>query len=376
MDSTHHLHSNPKGWLLDSALASHVDAFVERLRQGRYAQTTIQRYFVCIAHFARWMNKSRLAVKKLDETALSRFLDDHLPRCDCPGPVARVYGDLRAACGHLLRVLRDCGAVAEPAAATSPIDDELLRFDEHMRSVRGLATKTRSARIRIVQRLLLERFAGRRVVISALQPADVRQFIADQLEHRGTASNASALASALRAYFHYRTTCGDRVHALTGVIASPAHWSLASLPRSLTAAEIARLLGSFTSELPSPRRGYAMVRCALDMGLRASEVAKLALADIDWRSGTVTLRATKSRREDILPLPAATGRAIANYLRFERPPTTNPAVFVRCKAPRDVPIGVDAVRRVVRDAYRRIGDRKSTRLNSSHPQLSRMPSSA
>jgi len=28
---------------------------------------------------------------------------------------------------------------------------------------------------------------------------------------------------------------------------------------------------------------------------------------------------------------------------------------VRCLAPHDVPIGVDAVRRVVRDAYRRIG---------------------
>jgi len=42
-----------------------------------------------------------------------------------------------------------------------------------------------------------------------------------------------------------------------------------------------------------------MVRCALDMGLRCGEVAKLQLADIDWRNGTVTLRRTKSRREDI-----------------------------------------------------------------------------
>ena len=35
--------------------------------------------------------------------------------------------------------------------------------------------------------------------------------------------------------------------------------------------------------------------------------------------------------------------------------TTNPAVFVRCIAPRDQPISVDAVHRVIRDAYRRIG---------------------
>jgi integrase/recombinase XerC len=163
------------------------------------------------------------------------------------------------------------------------------------------------------------------------------------------------VASALRAYFRYRTTCGDQVHALAGVVSSPAHWSLALLPRSLSTADIERLLASFTSDLPSPRRGYAMVRCALDIGLRASEIATIALTDIDWHNGTVTLRRTKSRRQDMVPLPAATGRAIAEYLRHERPATINPAVFVRRHAPHDVPIGVDAVRRVIGDAYRRIG---------------------
>ena len=98
-----------------------------------------------------------------------------------------------------------------------------------------------------------------------------------------------------------------------------------------------------------------MVRCGLDMGLRSGEIAKLALADIDWHAGTVTLRSTKSGREDLLPLPAATGQAIVDYLRFERPAGENSAVFVRHIAPRGVPIGPDAVRRVIRDAYRRIG---------------------
>ena len=330
-------------------------ALIDRLKQGGYAARTVNKYLACIAHFARWMTQSYLAVERIDEVAVEQFLEHHLPHCRCATPVTRVYGDLRAACGHLLRVLRDRGVVAAPTAVISPIDEELSGFDEHMRSVRGLAAKTRSARLRIVRRLLLERFTGRPVVIAALQPDDVRHFIADQLEQCGTAANASALASALRAYLRYRTTCGDRVHALAGIIASPAHWNQASLPRSLSEAEIDRLLGSFTAELPSPRRGYAIVRCALDMGFRASEIAQLTLADIDWASGTVTVRRTKSRRQDILPLPTSSGHAIAQYLRCERPPTRNPAVFVRRNAPRDVPIGVDAVRRVVRDAYRRIG---------------------
>lgn len=48
-------------------------------------------------------------------------------------------------------------------------------------------------------------------------------------------------------------------------------------------------------------------------------------------------------------------RHLLNMYNMERPKTTNSAVFVRCLAPRDLPIGVDAVRRIIRDAYQRIG---------------------
>lgn len=349
------LHPTPKAWLANSSLAPHLDAFVARLKHGNYAANTTKRYVAGIAHFARWMTQCDFPVQRLDERTVEQFLGNHLPRCDCPAPVIRVHGDMRAALGHLLDVLREQGVMAQSAPPTGYIADELRRYDDHMRDARGLVAGTRRGRLRIVQRLLLQTFSDRPVVIATLQPADVRQFVAQQLELRGTTSNAVTLASALRAYFRYRTTCGDRVHGLLGVIASPARWSLASLPRALKPAEVEHLLASFTASLRSPRRGYAVVRCALDMGLRSSEVAKLQLADIDWRAGTVMLNRTKSRRQDILPLPAVTGQALADYVRHERPKTTNPAVFVRCLAPRDQPIGVDAVRRVVRDAYRRIG---------------------
>jgi len=355
MDHFASLRPTPKAWLLNSQLAPHIDAFAEHLRRGRYAGNTTRQYGAGLAHFAHWMTQYGLPVQVLNEQTVEQFLTNHLPCCDCPMPVQRVHSDLRAALGHLLVVLRAQGVIAKPPQPVGDIADELRRYDEHMDKARGLSATTRSDRVRTVGRLLLHKFADRPVVIGALEPADVRQFITGQLERCGTVSNAAALTSALRAYFRYRTTCGDRVHGLLGVISSPARWSLASLPRSLEPAEVERLLKSFTAAVPSHRRGYAIVRCALDMGLRSGEIAKLQLADIDWRAGTVTLKRTKSLREDILPLPAVTGRALADYVRHERPTTTNPAVFVRCLAPRDQPIGVDAVHRVIRDAYQRIG---------------------
>jgi len=145
------------------------------------------------------------------------------------------------------------------------------------------------------------------------------------------------------------------VQSLLAVIASPAHWSNASLPRGLKPEKVERLLNSITGALPSPKRGYAVVRLALDLGLRGIEISRLQLADIDWRVGTVTLKGTKSRRQDLMPLPVVTGRALEAYLRHERPKTSDTAVFARRLTPHDEPIGVDAIRRIVRDAFRRVG---------------------
>lgn len=265
------LSATPKAWLLNSVLAPHADAFVAHLKHGRYSSATSRRYLGSIAHLARWMIQYCLPLRLLDERAVERFLDRHVPHCDCPRPVIRTRSDLRAACAHLLDVLREGHVIAERPREVGPIADELRRYDDYMQRVQGLIEGTRGGRLRIVQRLLLHKFADGPVVIGELQPDDVRKFIAQQLDLRSTTSYATTVTSALRAYLRYRTSCGDRMHGLVGVIARPAHWSLAALPRALSDAEASRLLSSFVTALPSPRRGYAMVRCALDMVCAAAK---------------------------------------------------------------------------------------------------------
>ena len=243
--------------------------------------------------------------------------------------------------------------IAERARPATPVDDELRRFDEHMRRVQGLAPKTRRSYLRTVQRLLVQQFAQRPVAFAAIKPEAVRKFIAEQRKLYSTPGSAGSIASALRGYFRYRSTCGDRVHHLIGVVTFPANWQLASVPKALSEDEVQRLLQALGGSYPSPKRSDAIVRCAVDLGLRSCEIATLGLDDIDWRAGTLTLRGTKSRREQVLPLPVPTGQAIADYLKFERPKTSNRAVFVRHIAPRDQPIGPDLVRKAIRQAYAR-----------------------
>jgi len=85
--------------------------------------------------------------------------------------------------------------------------------------------------------------------------------------------------------------CGDAVTPLAAVISSPAHWKLAVLSRALTVEEVERLLSSFQFAPRWPKRGYAMVRCALNLGLRSGEIARLKIDDIAIRVGWNQVRA-------------------------------------------------------------------------------------
>ena len=244
------------------------------------------------------------------------------------------------------------------AVPSDPVTDELRRYDDHLRNVRGLAAGTRRNRCRIVKQLLRKKFADGVVNMATLRPADIRRFIARQLGDRPSHSAAAQLATALRSYLRYRTICGDSVASLSAVISSPVQWKLASLPRALRPDEVQRLLGVFPNGR-WPRRGYAIVRCALDMGLRAGEIANLLIDDIDWREGTVTLKGTKSRRQDILPLPMATGQAFADYLQHERPANPSRVLFLCRRESRDVPVTTYVIQNVIRRACQRAGLRGS-----------------
>jgi integrase/recombinase XerC len=352
MNSAHH---HTTSWLLESELAPYVDVFMLHLFDCRYASNTINNYLAGLSHFAHWTTLCNIDVKSIDEKLIQQFLNDHLPRCNCEAPVFLTRKDSRAALGHLLVLLRANAVIADPTIGLTPMDEELQRFDDHMNHVRGLAPSTRKTNLCFIRRLLLGQFGDQAVVISAILPDHIRQFVASQSKLCKVTTSISAPISALRGYFRYRATLGDRVHQLIGVANFPANWQQASLPKTLSNSEVECLLAALVHDGTAALRTVAIVHCALDLGLRSCEVAHLGLDDIDWSAATITLRGTKGRREDVMPLPAATGQAIADYLKYERPPTSNRAVFVRNIAPRDQPVGPDLIRKSIRQAYARAG---------------------
>ena len=85
----------------------------------------------------------------------------------------------------------------------------------------------------------------------------------------------------------------------------------------------------------TPLRDSAMILLGLSTGIRACDIIKLQLTDIDWRNDTISWRQSKTGNLVCVPLTPPVGNAIARYLTTQRPHAPNNYLFVRLIAPFD-----------------------------------------
>lgn len=345
-------HGDPTGCV--PLLIEYRKTFREYLACRGYSNSYIQRCGEVMAQFSRWMSEMRLSLCDVNETLVEEFLHQRVP--DYIEPVSGYRRNhSRSPLGHLLNMLRAIELIPPKPIDMLPVAVELRRFDDYLLQARGFARSTRETSIRIVGRFLRDKFNDGAINLSTLTPAHVRDFLASQANVYRTPVSFSLVVSSLRGYFRWRIMQKDDLYVLIGALANPANWQQASLPKSLSTDEIEQLLNSLGQTDPIGLRADAMVRCALDLGLRIGEIARLSLDDIDWVSGTITLRRTKGRRDDVMPLPVTTGNAIAAYLQNGRPKTLHREVFASHKTPRERPISRSVVSIAIRQVYTRAG---------------------
>ena len=233
------------------------------------------------------------------------------------------------------------------------VDRLVEAYTHHQRRTLGLRPQT------LRNRAWFARMFGRAALgtdpidPSRLTPADVAAFITS-LRHRFSPGSMRTVRSSLRSFFRFlrfQGFCGD---ALEAALPTVAHWRLATLPRSLTDAQVEQVFASFDAPTPCGQRDQAIVQCLSTLGLRPGEVAGLCLDDIDWRGGTLQIRARKNRRGAVLPLPRVVGQALVADLSGERPATDERRVFVQqLGVRRGEPLSSPAVSAVVVRALRR-----------------------
>jgi integrase/recombinase XerD len=104
------------------------------------------------------------------------------------------------------------------------------------------------------------------------------------------------------------------------------------LPRYLQPEEVERVISSCDPATPAGARDRAILLLLARLGLRAGDIVRLRLEDIDWKEASIRV-AGKGRRQALLPLTQEMGDAIAAYIKDGRPQSDAATLFIRSRAP-------------------------------------------
>ncbi len=187
-----------------------------------------------------------------------------------------------------------------------------------------------------------------------------RKHISQFIPHAATTyqpTSMRTMLSAIRHFLRFMADTGMTAGGLDSAVPRSCGRKTAIVP-TLTEVEERQLLGAIDRTTAVGRRDFAIVLLALRLGLRSVDIAQLRLADIHWRTQTLTLIQKKTGRRLETPLLAEVGNAIVDYLLHGRPPSASPQVFLRSQAPH-IPLGTrHGITHVVRAALNRAGIRQ------------------
>jgi integrase/recombinase XerD len=334
-------------------LASHLDHFVSSLIEQQYAASVI---YIKARHalaFDRWLAQRRVELTALGEAHIERY-QNRTRRRHRRIRIGTRQQEWREVT-HLLRFLRAQGVSPAARVETTAAEHLAARFEQYLQHQQGLAAAT-IERYRVVARQFLQaRFGGDAVDLESLRAADTIAFVKLQSQRLHPPA-LKCVVNALRSFLRYAQYRGEVPAALVAAVPRVATWSTTpTLPRAISSEHAQHALDSCDLSTRIGLRDRAVLLLLARLGLRANEIIALKLEDCDWDRGHLRL-CSKGRREQLLPMPADVGAAIAAYLQHGRPTSPDRHLFLRSHAPiRGLTPGSDGIGTIVRCALRRAG---------------------
>ncbi len=141
--------------------------------------------------------------------------------------------------------------------------------------------------------------------------------------------------SSLRNFLRYLCENGHSNIDFSYLIPKSNYKKEAHLPTTYTKDEVESLICAVDRGNPKGKRDIAMILLAARLGMRASDICGLKFENIHWESNTLTLIQKKTKEKIELPLLVEIGNAIIDYLKYGRPVSDLPFVFIRVSQPYD-----------------------------------------
>jgi len=315
--------------------------FKEHVAQARYASGTVGAYVAVAGHFLEYLSRRKVPIQGACTEHVSAFLGCELLRFSrCHGHPPASVGDWHSHHSSGIRQLLCWANGRLPAAAAPGCPFEAFsqalcdEYAQWLDEQRGLAAASIDGLVGEARRFLAWYGEGKTSDgLSAMAIADIDAY----LQTRATSLRRVSLKSVthqLRCLLRFAHATGRTGRDFALSVTSPTLYALESIPSCLSSEEICTVAEATRKDhSPKGLRDYAILLLLSTYGLRAGEIVRLKLEDIDWRADRIRVLHTKTATHSLLPLLATVGDALLAYLRRGRPVTDVREVFIRTCAP-------------------------------------------
>lgn len=231
------------------------------------------------------------------------------------------------------RWLTSLGRLEQVAPVPQPFAALIAAYADYMRDERGLSPVTIAKRCWCVQdflkRLKIPDGNLDRVTVADVDTA----LLALTTEGRLTRATLGVRTRGLRSFFGYAERRGWSRPGLAAAIHVPRLYADESLPTGPSWDQVQATLDLARGERPTDVRALAILKLLASYALRAREVARLRLDNLDWGAEVLTIAGDKTGRTRSYPLARPVGDAILRYLKDVRPRSSHREVFLTLRAP-------------------------------------------
>lgn len=318
-----------------------VNRFEAHLKEARYAPRVIGRYLWAVRVFLAYIERNGIELEAVRPSDIAAFLGikweeycrshrrppmhERQWRCRFAGPVH-----------DLLRMLDPKWPPPEPPASAGERRQSCLceGYERWLTDVCGLSTETlrkNGDAARMFVRWLDDH--GHLASLRRLSVSQIDEYFAWRLPRLRRATR-QGVCSCMRSFVRYLYGVKLIGKNLEPAVTGPSKYQFEDIPRAFTEQQVKAVVAATRRDRSATGlRDYAMLLMLATYGMRAGELIRLRLDDVDWRAERFRIRQSKTHIESCLPLVKTVGEALLAYLQHGRPQTDRREVFLKIRAP-------------------------------------------
>lgn len=325
---------------MSDPLSSHeewLSALKGHLLEERYHAGNARQCMAAARNFLAFLHKEHTTIADAQPETVERYVQWVLRKYRRQHGHAPAYEGWRCSRTSGVHILLRMVRGQWPPAPVPGTPFELYKrtlceeFATSMIDLRGLAPETVAERCDEALRFL--NWLGEGKVLGVVTVADVDIYMKNRTSFLRRAS-IKGVASRLRTFLRWVHGTGKTARDLSTAVIAPVLYAFESIPSALRPQDVDKILTIVRRDRTARGlRDYAILMLLANYGIRAGEVTRLRLDDVDWRKEVIRIRHTKTSVTSYLPLLPEVGEAILRYLQESRPKVSFREIFIRTRAP-------------------------------------------